>query len=70
MSNGADWFPLREGLSWVPVFHDRTNVMVMSASGIGFAILILAKACLSLQDSRVDFALALLTVIVINWHID
>ena len=70
MSNGADGFPLREGLSWVPVFHDRTNVMVMSASGIGFAILILAKACLSLQDSRVDFAFALLTVIVINWHID
>ena len=70
MSNGADWFPLREWLSWVPVFHDCTNVIVMSASGIGFSILILTKACLSLQDSRVDFSLALLTVIVINWHID
>ena len=70
MSNGADWFPLREGLSWVPVFHDRTSVIFMSASGIGFAILILAKACLSLQDSHVDFALALLSVIFLNWHID
>ena len=70
MSNGADGFPLHEGLSWVPVFHDRTNVIVMFASGIGFAILILAKSCLILQDSRVDFAFTLLTVIVINWHID
>ena len=70
MSNGTDWFPLHEGLSWVPVFHDRTNVIVMSASGTGFAILILAKACLILQDSRVDCAFALLTVFVINWHID
>ena len=66
MSSGADWCPLREGLSWVPGFHDRTNVIVMSASGIGCAILILARAGLSLQDNRVGFAFALLTVIVIN----
>ena len=66
MSNGADWFPLREGLSWVPVFHDRTSVIVMAASGIGCAILILARAGLSLQDNRVGFAFTLLNVIVIN----
>ena len=53
MSNGADWCPLREGLSWVPVFNDRTNVMVMAMSGLGCAILILARAGLSLQDNHV-----------------
>ena len=50
----------------MPVFHDRTNVIVMAASGIGCAILILARAGLSSQDNRVGFAFALLTVIVIN----
>ena len=50
----------------MPVFHDRTNVIVMAASGIGCAILILARVGLSLQDNRVGFAFALLTVIVIN----
>ena len=70
MNGGTGRSALRERLSWVPVVHDPTDVIVMFVSGIGFAIFILAKACLSLQDSRVDFALALLTVIVINWHID
>ena len=70
MSNGADWCPLREGLSWVPVFNDCTNVMVMAASGLGCAILILARAGLSLQDNHVGFAFTLLDVIVINLYID
>ena len=69
MNGGAGRSALRERLSWVPVVHDHTDVIVMSASGIGFAIFILAKACLSLQDSRVGFAFALHTIIVRNWHI-
>ena len=31
---------LHEMLSWVPVVHGRTDVIIMSASGIGFAILL------------------------------
>ena len=54
----------------MPVFNDRTNVMVMAASGLGCAILILARAGLSLQDNHVGFAFTLLDVIVINLYID
>ena len=50
----------------MPVFNDRTNVMVMAASGLGCAILILARDGLSLQDNHVGFAFTLLDVIVIN----
>ena len=54
----------------MPVFIDRTNVMVMAVSGLGCAILILARAGLILQDNHVGFAFTLLDVIVINLYID
>ena len=66
MSNGVDWCPLREGLSGVPVFNDRTNVMVRAASGSGCVFLMLARDGLSLQDNHVGFACTLLDDIVIN----
>ena len=40
MSGGAGESALREMFPWVPVVHGRTDVIIMSASGIGFAILL------------------------------
>ena len=67
MNGGTGRSALRERLSWVPIVHDHTDVILIFASGIGFAIFfILANACLSLQDGRVGVACALHNIFVRN----
>ena len=69
MNGGTGRSALRERLSWVPVVHDHTDVIVMSTSGIGFAILLpLLKLVLMIVAPCVCICIAY-NFIGKRWHI-